>query len=169
MSSFNKTAGALVALSLLVGGCGFQPMYGSAAVGGHEAAEKLATVEIANIPDRVGQKLRNALIDRMHPRGMGAARYRLEVGLVANDQKLAISKDSSTERVQLVVRAPYRIIDLATGKQVMAATARTNIVYDFLEEQYAMLVSRDNAYDRAIGEISETISNRVAAALGRSS
>lgn len=157
----------VVAGALALTGCGFQPMYGSAGVGGADVADKMRAVEIAGIPERPGQKLRNALIDRMHGAGPASAAYRLEVSYTAGEQKIAVAKDASAERYQLVFRAPYRLIDKASGKVLLNATARTNIVYDSLEEQYGLLVSRENGYDRAIYEVSEEITLRVAAALGR--
>lgn len=167
MSSSKLLAGAALAGALLVGACGFQPMYGSAGVAGGTVAERLEAVEIGTIPDRTGQKLRNALIDRMHRSGEAAPQYRLDVSVTTAEQKLSISKDSSTERAQLVYVAKFRLVDKASGKQLLASSTKTDIVYDFLQEQYGLLVSRDNAFDRAIGEVSEEITNRVAAALGR--
>lgn len=157
----------IAAGALTLGACGFQPMYGSAGVGGADAWAKLAAVEIANIPERPGQKLRNALIDRMHGSGAATPAYRLEVSYSAAEQKVAVAKDASAERYQMVFRAPYRLIDKASGKLLLNAVARTNVVYDSLEEQFGLLAGRENSYDRAVAEVSEEIALRVAAALGR--
>lgn len=164
--SWSKALFLAVGLGAL-GGCGFQPMYGSAGVGGADAWAKLAAVEISNIPERPGQKLRNALVDRMHSNGAATAAYRLDVSYSAAEQKIAVSKDASAERYQLVFRAPYRLVDKASGKTLLNATARTNVVYDSLEEQFGLLASRENSFDRAVAEVSEEIALRVAAALGR--
>lgn len=167
--SFRGTAAAavLVAASLGVAGCGFQPLYGA---GGGAAAmpggEGLPAVEIARIANRPGQKLRNALIDRMHRDGAVDSIYALNVGYTAAEQKLAVSKDSSTERVQLVFRAPYTLTRKKDGAVLLRTTARTNIVYDFLDEQYGLLAAREDAYNRAIIETADEITMRVAAAIG---
>jgi LPS-assembly lipoprotein len=158
---------AVAAACLTVAACGFQPMYGSAAYGGADVADKMTAVEIANIPERPGQKLRNALVDRMHASGATTAAYRLEVRYTAAEQKIAVAKDASAERYQLVFRAPYRLVEKASGKVLLDAVARTNVVYDSLEEQFGLLASRENGYDRAVTEVSEEITLRVAAALGR--
>ena len=50
-------------LCFICGACGFQPVYG---VNKHQATgveQFMAATEIANIPDREGQILRNHLID----------------------------------------------------------------------------------------------------------
>lgn len=169
--SWSKSAAAAAVAGVLLAGCGFQPLYGptgeAAAARGADMADALAAVEIANLPDRNGQKLRNALVDRLHPGGAAAARFRLDVGFVANEAKLAIAKDASVERYQLTFRATYRLTDKADGKILLNAASRTNLVFDALDEQYALLVSRENSFDRAIAEVSDDIALRVAAALRR--
>ena len=41
---------------------GFRPMYGTSSLGGSNVNEKLAKIEIAPVPGRVGQRIRNELI-----------------------------------------------------------------------------------------------------------
>ncbi|AWK86056.1 LPS assembly lipoprotein LptE [Azospirillum thermophilum] len=159
----------LVAASLAASACGFQPLYGGAGVGAG-AAEKLNTVEIAPIPDREGQKLRNLLIDRFYESSRpGNPRYRLDTSLTAYEQKLALQKDASAIRAQLMVTAPYRLVDTATGQVVFQSSARSMISYNILEQHYAGLLTVENAYDRALSEISNDITTRVAMFLGRGS
>ena len=159
---------ALLALALLgLGGCGFQPLYGSrSAIAGAEG--QLAGIEIANIPERRGQQLRNLLIDRFYVSSRpGSPQYRLDSSVSASEQKLALRKDASAERAQLLVQAPYRLIDLRTGKVAFQSQARSMISYNVLEQQYGALATLDYAYDRALLEISEEITRRVAMHLGR--
>jgi hypothetical protein len=63
MPSFKKFPlagwGLLLSLTLLPG-CGYQPLYGA----NTPAAQQLPLVQVNNIPDRLGQQLRNSLIDR---------------------------------------------------------------------------------------------------------
>ena len=67
MPSFKKFPlagwGLLLSLTLLPG-CGYQPLYGA----NTPAAQQLPLVQINNIPDRLGQQLRNRLIDRFYQR-----------------------------------------------------------------------------------------------------
>lgn len=153
--------------AVALAGCGFQPMY---ATGGDRpgAAERLAQVDIANIPNRYGQQLRNNLIDRFYPHGRtDASPYELVVGLSATEQKLALRKDATAERAQLAVSAPYRLVEKATGRTLLSANSRIYVSYSVLEEQYASVVTVDNAYDRALAQISDEITTHVAAFLSR--
>ncbi|MBB3263029.1 LPS-assembly lipoprotein [Azospirillum sp. OGB3] len=165
----------LLALALLApavlatAACGFQPMYGTLGTNSIGAAE-LQQVDIGVIPDRYGQKLRNLLIDRFYADGRPAApHYRLDTTLTASEQKLSIQKDATATRAQLVVNAPYRLIDAATGKILFQANARSYISYNVLEQQYGALAAVENAYDRALLEIANEMTIRVAAELGRKS
>ncbi|WP_298380656.1 LPS assembly lipoprotein LptE [Azospirillum sp.] len=160
--------GGFLALALVIlSACGFQPLYGDKSYGAG-ATEKLNDVDIGGIPDREGQKLRNLLIDRFYPTGRpSSTRYRLEVSLSATEQKLALQKDASAVRAQLNVTAPYRLIDTTNGAVVFASSARTIISYNVIEQHYAGVLTVENAYDRALLEISNDITTRIAMHLGR--
>lgn len=170
--SMGRRAAARGLLALAVAataGCGFQPLYGEQGVGAG-ASEKLASVEIAPIPNREGQKLRNLLTDRFYESSRpGNPRYRLDVTLTAHEQKLALQKDASAVRAQLLVNAPYRLTDTASGKVVFQSSSRAMISYNLLEQHYAGLLTVENAYDRALVEISNDITTRLSMQLGRGS
>nr|WP_246513430.1 LPS assembly lipoprotein LptE [Azospirillum picis] len=150
-------------------GCGFQPLYGEKGVG-TAAAEKLNDIDISPIPDREGQKLRNLLIDKFYTSGRpGNPRYRLDVSVSAVEQKLALQKDATAVRAQLLVNAPYRLIEVGSGKVVFQSNSRSMISYNTLEQHYAAIVTMENAYDRALTDISNDITTRVAMYMGRGS
>jgi LPS-assembly lipoprotein len=174
-SPFRQTAarglfGLALGLSAMsLSGCGFQPLYGGKGVGA-AAADRLMEVDIASIPDREGQKLRNLLIDNFYPSERpGNPRYRLDVALSASEQKLALQKDATAVRAQLLVNAPYRLTDTQTGQVVFQSSSRSMISYNTLEQHYAAIVTVQNAYDRALEDISNDITTRVAMYLGRGS
>lgn len=157
---------ALASVALVTGACGFQPLYGGR--GASNVSAKLQDVDIGVIPDQYGQKLRNLLIDRFYTDGWPSqSRYQLLTSLTAVEQKLALQKDATAVRAQLVVNAPYQLVDSSTGKVVLSAVSRSFIGYSVLEQQYAALVTVENAYDRALIEISNDITARVAMFLNR--
>lgn len=164
-----RSLAVLAPVVLGTAGCGFQPLYGDH---GAQAgvSEKLGQVEIATIPNRYGQQLRNLLIDRFYEQARpGNPRYRLDTALEASEQKLALQKDATAVRAQLLVNAPYRLTDTQTGRVVFQSTARSMVSYNVLEQHYAGLATVDNAYDRALLDISNDITTRVAMFLGRGS
>lgn len=174
-TAFQRTlARGLFALALglsaaSLSGCGFQPLYGGSSVGA-AASDRLMEVDIASIPNREGQKLRNLLIDNFYPsQRPGSTRYRLDIALSASEQKLALQKDATAVRAQLLVNAPYRLTDTQTGKVVFQSNSRSMISYNTLEQHYAAIVTVQSAYDRALEDISNDITTRIAMFLGRES
>lgn len=163
------TRGLLALAVTATAACGFQPLYGDKSIGAG-AKEMLHSVDIASIPDREGQKLRNLLIDKFYESSRpDKTRYRLDVSVTAVEQKLALQKDASAVRSQLLVTAPYRLTDTTDGKVVFLSSSRAMISYNILEQHYAGLLTVENAYDRALQEISDDITTRVAMHLGRGS
>ncbi|MCW2235523.1 LPS assembly lipoprotein LptE [Azospirillum canadense] len=156
----------LAPVALGTAACGFQPLYGGR--GAANVSAKLQEVDIGMISDQYGQKLRNLLIDRFYKDGRPAqSQYRLLTSLTASEQKLALQKDATAVRAQLVVSAPYQLVDTNTGKVVLSSSSRSFVSYNVLEQQYAGLVTVENAYDRALLEISNDITARVAMYLNR--
>ncbi|MEI7608511.1 MAG: LPS assembly lipoprotein LptE [Rhodospirillaceae bacterium] len=149
-------------LALLLGACGFRPMMGGDRADG-SVASRLATVEIGEIPDRSGQKMRNLLIDRFyHDRRPAAAEYRLEVALEAGEQSLAIEKDASASRAQWTATATYRLVHRPSGKVVLQGSSRAVPGYNVNYYQWGSFVSQQDALDRSIEYVSDEIRTRVA-------
>jgi hypothetical protein len=87
----------IVALVLLAG-CGFQPLYGTT-VSGSGATEKLGQIRIDPIPDRIGQQIRNFLLDRLNPYGQPARPvFRLIVKPTVSSTDLGIERDETATR-----------------------------------------------------------------------
>lgn len=155
---------AVLLLALLpgvLGACGFKPVYGVSAE--HEATDKaLANVQIDPIADRNGQVLRNNLIDRFYTEGRPAKpTYRLAVALTAAEESLGIQKDATATRARLRLQASYELIDIESGKVVYRTFSRSVVSFNLLDSQYAILASRQDAYDRGLTELANDIRTRL--------
>ncbi len=155
------SCGALAVL-LLLGACGFRPVMSDGRADG-DVADKLDSIEVAQILDRSGQKMRNYLIDRFYQhRRPGTAEYRLDVVLTTDDQKLTIEKDTSASRVQWTVAATFRLVHSASGKVVLQGSSRAFPDYNMSYYQWASFVAQEEALDRGLDYISNDIRTRVA-------
>jgi LPS-assembly lipoprotein len=85
----------ILALTLLLGACGLQPMYGGGGSG--HVASGLSTIRVGPIPERAGWLVRNALVDRLGGEP-GNPSYRLDVELDDNITAFGIRGDSSATR-----------------------------------------------------------------------
>lgn len=145
--------------------CGFQPLYGDRGVRSVSSSE-LAAVQIDIIRNREGQMLRNELLDRFQPAG-GAAKplYGLSVGLQMSRVALGISTDEIASRVNLIMSASYVVRDVATGAVLFSGQGRSIDSFDVLDSDFATTSAEADATRRAIYDLSEQITTRVALGL----
>lgn len=153
MSSFNARA-AVLALCLLLAGCGFAPLYGGAGM-----SQKFAGVQVENIPDRDGQHLRNLLIDRIYTGGRPEnPRYALKIApLTTTATELGIQKDATVTRTGIEITAHMMLVDRSSGKVVLARTLHAVGGYDVLDQQYATLVTRQNVTEHILAELADGV------------
>lgn len=158
MSWFRATA--LAACLAILGGCGFQPLYGQRDRG--SVAAELAAVKIKLIENRIGQQLHNFLLDRLNPRGEPAtAIYDLIIALKESKEDLAIRKDATATRANLTLRAEYELQRAATGEILVEGSIRSVTSYNIVDSDFATLSAESDARERAVREISEGIKIRL--------
>ena len=142
-------------------GCGFRPLYGRS--GGVDLSDTLASVEIGPIKDRVGQQIRNALLDGLAPRGpMADQQYRLNVEANEGIASLAVQKSADATRADLTLSANYQLYDLKTGQQLYQGTSRAISSFNILNSEFATLMAEKGARDRAVKQLSDDIRLKVA-------
>lgn len=155
-----------LALVALVAGCGFRPLHERGTAGGPAV---LAAVEIENIADRQGQKLRNFLLDRLNPRGAPRRPlYVLTIGLSESKGGLGVRKDAFATRAFLTVTATFSLALARAGPEdggrFGGSTSSTNF-YNIVQSEFATLAAEEDARDRALLAIADEIRLRIAAGL----
>jgi LPS-assembly lipoprotein len=156
----NRRATALLLL-LGLAGCGFRPLYGDQERGG--TTPQLAQILVNPIPDRLGQILRNDLVDRLSPTGApDRPRYRLSVAIATTKEGLAITKDESITRFNLRISATYVLYDAQNNVEMTRGISRTIAAYNVVQSQFATLIAEKDAESRAARELSEDIRTRLA-------
>lgn len=152
-------------LALLVG-CGFQPIYEGS--GKPHIKSEMATIKIAKIKDRLGQQLRNSLLDHFNPFGAPKApNYILYVTLTISKQNIAFKKSKLSTRAILTLIANFRLS--GKGKNLgkhYSGTSKILVSYNILNSHFATLAAEQDAKTRATRELSADISNRIALLLG---
>lgn len=144
--------------ALLLAGCGFQPLYGERAPN-----DDLAAVEIGLIADRPGQELRNALLDRLNPKGAPARPlYKLQVEMEENLQDLAVRKDESVTRANLQIVANYVLYSNSDGAALTEGTSRSTTSFNISTEEYSAIVAEQDARRRGIDLLADDIELRLA-------
>lgn len=153
---------AVLAVMLLLSGCGFHPLYGPAENGAASPTERMATVQIAPLPDRIGQQLHNLLRDRLNPGGQPRKPdFELRIDLIESRQELSIRKDETATRANLSLTAQFVLHEIATSEVVLRGQARSVNSYNILTSQFATTSSELNARKRGLREVSEDIRTRL--------
>jgi LPS-assembly lipoprotein len=142
-------------------GCNLRPLHGGSR--GAETDRELAAIEVSATKSRVGQKLKNFLLDDLNPRGASElGRYELTVRTQASRTALIVQLDGDITRYDLILAAFYELRDKADKKVLYRSAARRVASFNLRRAPYATLISQDNAEDRAARELSTYIRSQLA-------
>jgi len=152
---------AIAAAAMTLAACGFRPMHASYKDGSVPA--DLASVYVAQIPDRVGQQVRNHLLDLLNPGGEPAKeKYRLSVRLDRSVSRAAIRSTELETRRHVRLAASYRLTT-ADGETELYRSAYTAITsYNVVSSEYAVLAAEQNADALAARQVADAIQTQIA-------
>ena len=151
----------LLSLAVLAG-CGFEPLYGNREQPGDAAFNDFHQTKIATIPERNGQLLRNALLDRLNYRGEPAQPvYELKINLEETRRDVLVRSDEVATAADLTLAARYRLVSTSDGKALNEGVARSIVRYNVLASPYATLSSAEDARRRAALQLAEDIRARL--------
>ncbi len=165
LSGVGGRAPVIVALALTLTSCGFQPLYGRGE--GQVATETLRQIRINPIADRPGQILRGLLSDRLQPKGLERARYSLDVNLAEGVSEVAVRRDATSNYSRLRLNGGIVLTDLETRQVVLSEPVRSEIGYINQEGGYGTLLAQNEARERAVQDLANTISLRLSAFLAQ--
>lgn len=153
---------ALLALAVLaLSGCGLQPMY--AGGGNGVVARGLSGIEVPAIEGRAGWLVRNELNDRLFAGGGASSpQYRLDIRLDDKLEGLGLLSDDTIGRERRTLRARYQLVDLASGKIVLDATAGADAGIDVVSSEYATIAAENRALENLSGEVADRIVTQLA-------
>jgi LPS-assembly lipoprotein len=157
-----------VAGPLLLAACGWRPLYGKLD-DNSGAGQALASVHIQPIADRTGQNLYNELRDRINPAGAPVdPQYDLVIGLTEQAQQFLVQEDQTATRINLTIYANFALYQRGGTEPLMTGQSRTTTTYDQLTNQFASVVSAEDARRRGAVSLADEIANRVAVFLAQS-
>lgn len=157
----------------LIASCGFEPMHGTAFKGDNAQSahikSELEQIEIANIPDREGQFLRNALIDSFYRDGRPInPSYVLEVKpIVENTYDLDITIRSDATRQQLTLNTEMAFKNKVSGEVLLVRDLKSSGSFNVLASEFATRVSEQNTRENALKDLARQIELQIALYLKR--
>jgi LPS-assembly lipoprotein len=171
MSSSKPTAQPILALSrrtlwlaplaVALAGCGFHPLY--APRGARDWDSDLAAINVLRINDRPGQILALALRENLNPAGVSVARrWDLRTGLLVTRSDLGIQRNATATTSEITVYANFQVVEASSGKVVYSSTSNAVGDFDQVEDAYATQVAADGARDRALRQVADEMTLRLA-------
>ena len=161
-----------IAAALLLAGCadstGFRPLYATADFGGSGASEKLQAVDIAPIPGRVGQRIRNELI--FQATGGGAPlppEYRLDIAVREYVTATLVELDGNATGQVYNVDANYKLVRISDKKVVAEGTSYGRAGFQRLTSIFANVRAREDAENRAAKTVGDELRTRLLAQLSQ--
>lgn len=112
---FKKTLHLIMLIAGLGGlaGCGFKPLFSES----QPTTSALNHVKVSIIKDRIGQQVRNRLLDLMMPAGEPTTpKYQLVITLSESQRELSFRKDFVARRTEMSLKAHFELVDTKTGK-----------------------------------------------------
>lgn len=163
-------AGLLVGVVLL-GGCsdgsGFRPLYAPSS-SGVGVQEKMATVDVAPIPSRIGQRIRNELIFQNTGGGAPSPKaYRLEIAI---KQSLGTTLVKSTgESLSQVYNldATFKLIRISDKALVLQGSSFARAEFERFQQVFANVRATEDAENRTARQIADDLKTRLAAFLSQ--
>ena len=148
----------VAAATALLSGCGFRPVYAPGR-SGTASQQELAKIDVALIPDRSGQLLRQALQQRFD-RGDGVAKqYTLSVSYGVASDTVGIQQDSSSTRVRMTGIATWFLKSLDPAQTlVTSGSVRALDGVNVLDQQY---FEADLAGETAQRRIADAIADQI--------
>ena len=149
---------AAIATALLLGACGFHPLYGGMNGG---MSESLASIYVEPVPERLGYELRNTMIDLLDGPGTASdAAYRLKLALSGTTQGIALQNDATITRYNDTLTVSYELTDMAghvLTKGTETGLSAYNVLPSSSNANYGTLAAQQDADKRAAQDIAERI------------
>lgn len=139
--------------------CGFTPLY-QASGNGANITDELSFVNIAPIPDRLGQVMRNHLLTTLNT----GANSKYELRIVLNQESLGYGtrSDAAATQEQLTITADIKLVDPSTDTILYSDSLFARTSFDLVLSDFSNVIQREDSAERLVIEISERIHRRLA-------
>jgi len=156
----------LMGAAAMLGACGFRPLLKETE--GVDVREQLAAIDVAGLSGRLGQLVRNSLLDELNPTALAvASRYVLAVDLDRRINALGIQLDNTITRYNLTLTARFQLRRREDNQVLYRSSVRRIASYNVRRAPYATLVAEIDAERRAAEEIGHNIRTLLAVHFAR--
>ncbi len=156
---------ATLPLLAACGGTGFRPLHAANGYGSN-VSENMAAIDVAPIPGRVGQQIRNELIYQTTGGGEKERRlYRLEIAIRETVTSTLIQRTGESKSQVYNIDASFKLVSLADKKVVLEGKSYGRAGFERFESIFANVRARRDAEDRAATTVGTELKTRLEAYL----
>ncbi len=170
---YSKKNIAVLALVAFISGCGFEPLYVEKKSDSEwyydsefdtGIKEEMANVKVELIQDRIGQLIRNDLMDKLTPRGAPSSpKYYLKVTQIKKDEiDQALRNDITATRKKVIYKV-YYVLDNKKHERLLSGNSVAYLGYDILRDPYSTTFAQKKNEKNAAKIIANDISLRLGA------
>jgi len=150
----------LLLVCLALGACNLRPMLHS--TNNEAVRSQLEATKIVGLDGRLGQLVRNALLDELNPAGVSApSHYILDVKLQRSAQALGIQSNNVITRFNLRLSARFELLDAKSGKVLYESQVQRIASYNVGQAPYATLSAEVDAERRVAREVGDNIATQL--------
>lgn len=146
--------------------CGFEPLYGDQEQG-TPTEDLLSQVSVPPLEGRLGQLVRIELTNRLTPKPAPAPVYTVNVELTKSKQGLAVRRDATATRANLIISATFALTFVGETEKLTSGVVRSSNGYDILRSDFATLAAENDARRRGARDVANEIVSRIAIFLSR--
>ena len=150
----------IIALTLFLTGCGFKPLYQAEGGNSEMVLTKLASIDIAPIPERLGQIMRNRMLDLFGT--TSTPDYSLKVIISDEIEGYGFRSDAAVTQEQVTMTAVIVLSELSNGNAEYETTLRARTSYDVVLSDFATYSQREDAKRRLVEDLAEQLHRRLA-------
>jgi LPS-assembly lipoprotein len=165
-TSLSRLRILLVAALFGLSACGFEPLYGEQD-NGAATEDLMSRVFVPPIADRLGQLVRIELTNRLTPRPAQEPLYVVSVEVSEARQGLAVRRDDSATRANLILNAQFVLSRTSGGDPLLSGEIRSTNGFDILVSDFATLAAKKDARRRGARDIADGIVDRLSLFLSR--
>jgi LPS-assembly lipoprotein len=157
---------AAIAGCLLLGGCGFHPLYAVPEMPKGAMQQHLRSIYVEPVQEKLGYELRNQLIDLLDGQGEAAgARYHLRIVLTTRSEAIGVQSQTAPggvtqtaiTRYNDTLTVEYELVDPANNAVVTKGVETGLTSYNVLSSPYATLAVQQDADRRAAQDIADRV------------
>lgn len=155
----------LLIVTPLLGACGFRPLHADID-GTGPVSEKMAAINIAPVPGRVGQQLRNELIFKTT--GGGAtppSEYRLNIAVRERVTSTIVERTGEAKRQVYNLDAKFKLTRLSDNAVILEGSSFARAGFERFESIFSNVRARYDAENRAAKTVAQDLKARLSAFL----